>query len=257
MTSDPSSSARSNGRRRPRLGLVVPVAGLATIAAIAIPLGIHASSGTDAEPRPAAAAAGEAPPPSEVTTGGAAVRFGRFPLDQGWEETYGSNAVDGPGPDAGGISMPEGHCHDEVLFESGYQDKLSAYVASGAASRTREILGYASPRAARSTFRALGDAVTSCATFDDPYSGRVTHSAEVFESIDEANARTGTTTFTFAYTASGSAPSGVLYQFALDDDVVYGSNHYGEWTAETARDAVTALDGENAALLPLLSRIER
>src|SRR5690606_17303111 len=101
---------------------------------------------------------GAVPSATEGTEADAAVRFGRFPLDQGWAGTYGQNAINGPDVGAGGISMPEGHCDEEVLFRSGYQDKLSAYVSTEELSRTREILGYADARAARSTFRALGQA---------------------------------------------------------------------------------------------------
>jgi hypothetical protein len=237
------------------------------IAAIAIPRAVHAGIDEDVDPRPDSSvlhtSRGEAPAPRDVspatespeTVG--AVRFGRFPLDLGWAEIYGQNFIDGPDPGAGGTSMPEGHCDEEVLFGSGYQDKLSTYVSKGESSRTREILDYANADAARSVFRALGDAVARCAAFDDPYSGKVAYSAEVYESIDEANARTGMTTFTFAYVSPGSAPYGVLYQFAIVDDVLYGSNTYGDWSTERASHGAASLNQENASLVSLLSHIKR
>ncbi|MGD9959329.1 hypothetical protein [Nocardioides sp.] len=266
MTSRPRSTARRYRGRRLLRTLIVPLAGLFAIAAIAIPLAVQAGieeevgSGTPDSVPHAQPAGGPAPSEvalsTEVTETGA-VRFGQFPLDLGWSEIYGRNYIDGPGPSAGGISMPEGHCHEEVLFGSGYRDKLSTYVGTDDVSRTREILGYASADAARSAFRALGDAVASCPAFGDPNAGDVVNAAEVYESIDEANARSGMTTFTFAYTSTGSAPFGGLYQFATVDDVLYGSNDYGEWTTETARQGASALNEENASLISLLSRIKR
>ena len=247
MKSRPGGAARRYQGRRLRRTLAVPVAGLLAISAIVIPLVVHAGIEKD----------GDSSPAHPMAEGGEAIRFGRFPLDQGWAEIYGRNFIDGPGPGTGGISMPEGHCDEEVLFASGYQDKLSTYVSTTEASRTREILGYADADAARSTFGALRDAVASCAVFNDQYSGKVVSSAEVYESIDQANARTGQTTFTFAYTSTGSAPFGVLYQFAIVDDVVYGSNEYGDWTTETASDGAASLNEENAVLISLLSRIKR
>jgi hypothetical protein len=266
MKSRPGGTTRRYQGRGLRRTLIVPLAGLFALAAIAIPLAVHAGIGEDVDSgtpypihhtQPAGVPApSEVAPSTEVTESGA-VRFGQFPLDLGWSEIYGRNYIDGPDPGAGGISMPEGHCHEEVLFGSGYQDKLSTYVGTDDVSRAREILGYASADAARSAFRALGDAVASCPAFGDPNPGNVVNAAEVYESIDEANARTGMTTFTLAYTSTGSAPFGVLYQFAIVDDVLYGSNDYGEWTTETAREGVSALDEENASLISLLSRIKR
>ena len=266
MTSRPGSTARSDQGRALRRTLVVPLAALSAIAAVAIPLAVHVGHEEDVEPTSGHALEPtppvDAPAPTEklpatgVTDGGDAIRFGQFPLDQGWAETYGRDLINGPAPGAGGISMPEGHCSDDVLFTSGYEDKLSTYVTTGEGSRTREILGYPAG-AARSTFQALRDAVANCAVFDDSYSDSVAYSAEVHGVIDEANAQTGTTTFTFAYTSTGSDPFGVLYQFALVDDVLYGSNAYGDWTTGTAGEGVAALHEENASLIQLLSRIER
>ncbi|QCX26179.1 hypothetical protein FC770_02260 [Nocardioides jishulii] len=145
-----------------------------------------------------------------------------------------------------------------MLFRSGYTNTLSAGVSTDEVSLHRAIAGYESADAARATFRALRDAVASCPVYDNPYGGEDYYTAEVFESIDEANARAGTRTFTFAYTWSGASdPFGVLYQFAVVDNVLYGSNQYGAWTAESAGDAVTTLDRDNAALIPLLSRLQR
>lgn len=267
MKPRPSTARRGQGRRLGRrLGrtLIVLSAGLF---AIAIPLAVHAGMKEHVDASPAhpiqptqpadVPAPRESSPATEATEGGVAVRFGRFPLDLGWAEIYGRDFIDGPDPGAGGISMPEGHCNEEVLFGSGYQDKLSTYVATGEVSRTREILGYADADAARSTFRALGGAVASCTVFNDQYSGKVAYSAEIYESIDEANARTGMRTFTFAYASTGSSPFGVLYQFAIVDDVLYGSNDYGGWTTETAREGAAALDEENASLISLMSRVKR
>ncbi|WP_162599948.1 hypothetical protein [Nocardioides solisilvae] len=274
MESRPDGTAGSGrGRRTGRRPFVhlagrLAIAAVAVIAAVAIPLAVHAGSEDDVEPTSAAAAENtpaaeassptEEPPATGVTDGGDAIRFERFPLDQGWAETYGRSFIDGPSSGAGGISMPEGHCHEDLLFASGYEDKLSTHVSTNRASRTREILGYASVDAARSTFRELRDAVASCAVFDDAYSDAVAYSAEVYGAIDEANSQAGATTFTFGYTASKeSHPFGVLYQFALADGVLFGSNVYGDWTARTASEGVAALSEENAALIPLLSRIER
>ncbi len=189
--------------------------------------------------------------------GAGPIAFEDFPLDRGWEEIYGQNAINGPGSGAGGISMPEGHCNEEVLFESGYQDKLSTYVTNETASRTREILRYANAGAARHTFRSLTDAVASCPISYDAYSGRAAYSAEVYDAIDEANALTGIRTLTFAYTSTGSTPFGVLYQFAVIDDLLYGSNVYGRWTRKSAGDGVATMDHDNDALVPLLSRVAR
>lgn len=263
MESRPGSTVR-------RRMLIVPFAGAVVIAAIAIPLAIHAGIEADLDSSPVTPiqhtqpvdgpASRETSPATEATGApedDVAIPFGRFPLDQGWAETYGRNLIDGPDPGAGGISMPEGHCNEEVLFGSGYQDKLSTYVATGESSRTREILGYADPDALRSAFRALVDAVASCASFGDPSSGEAVYSAEAHESIDAANARAGVTTFTFAYTSTGTTPSGVLYQFAIVRDVLYGSNDYGEWTRETASAGLAALNEENASLIALMSRIQR
>ncbi len=251
-----STSPRYRGRHLRRT-LIVSFAGVVAIAAIAIPLAVHAGIKKDVDPRTAVdgTAPSEASSTTAATDGG--VRFGRFPLDLGWAEIYGRNYIDGPDPGAGGISMPEGHCKEEVLFGSGYQDKLSTYVGTDDVSRTREILGYATADDARSAFRALGDAVASCPVYGDPNPDNVVSSAEVYESIDEANARTGVTTLSFAYTSNGSTPFGVLYQFAIVDDVVYGSSDYDDWTAGTARQGAAALDEENASLVSLLSRIER
>lgn len=259
------TARRDHGRRLPR-GLVA-LAGLFAVAAIAIALVGRAGSEKDIASSPirstgyphsvALPAPSEVSPAAEAANDDSAVRFARFPLDRGWEEIYGRKFIDGPGPGAGGISMPEGHCNDEVLFGSGYQDKLSTYVASRDFSRTREILGYANAAAARSTFRALRGAVGTCAGFDDPYAGNVAYSARVYQAIDTRNARRGVKTFTFAYTSAGSARFGILYQFAIVDDVLYGSNEYGEWTTNTASDGVAALNDDNATLIALLSRIER
>ncbi len=183
--------------------------------------------------------------------------FADFPLDRGWEELYGATAVVGPGSGAGGISMPEGHCEEGVLFESGYQDKLSTYVLTETSSRTREVLRYASASAAQRAFQSLIDAVAGCPISYDVYSGKAAYSAEVYDAIDEANAQTGVRTHTFAYTSTSSAPFGVLYQFALVDDLVYGSNEYGQWTKDTAPDGVAAIDHDDDALVPLLSRVAR
>ena len=180
-----------------------------------------------------------------------------FPLDRGWEEIYGPNAVVGPASSTGGISMPEGHCDEGVLFESGYEDKLSTYVTDETASRTREILRYPSSGAARDAFRSLTDAVAGCPISYDAYSGDAAYSAQVYEAIDEANAVTGIRTLTFAYTSPGSPPFGVLYQFAVIDDLLYGSNVYGKWTKKSAGDGVAAMDQDNDALVPLLSRVAR
>lgn len=188
---------------------------------------------------------------------GGPISFEEFPLDRGWEEIYGANAVVGPGRGAGGISMPEGHCNEGVLFESGYQDKLSTYVTDQAGSRTREVLRYANAKAARRAFRSLIDAVASCPTSYDAYTGRAAYSAEVYDAIDGANGQIGIRTLTFAYTSIRSAPFGVLYQFALIDDLVYGSNDYGKWTRKSADDGVAAMDHDNDSLVPLLSRVAR
>jgi len=239
---------------------------LSAVAAIAIPLAVHQWHEEDVEPTsdhaPEPTPLLDAPAPTEelpatgVTDGGDAIRFGQFPLDQGWAETYGRNLINGPAPGAGGVSMPEGHCNEGVLFASGYEDKLSTYVTTDEGSRTREILGYPAG-GAQSTFQALRDAVANCAVFNDSYTDAVAYSAQVHGSIDEANAQTGITTLTFAYTSNGSDPFGVLYQFAVVDDVLYGSNAYGDWTAETAGEGAAALHEENASLIQILSRIKR
>lgn len=266
MESPSDGTARRDQGRRLHRGLVA-LAGLFAVAAIAIPLAVHTGNEDEVDTSPTRSTEqshsvdlptpSELSPAAEATDGDTAVRFARFPLDQGWEEIYGRKFIDGPGPGAGGISMPEGHCNDEVLFVSGYQDKLSTYVATSDSSRTREILGYANPSAARSTFRALVDAVATCAVFNDSYSDKVAYSATVYEAIDTANARARVKTFTFAYTSTGSDSFGVLYQFAVVGDVVYGSNAYGDWTTETASEGVVALHEENASLIQLMSRIKR
>lgn len=186
------------------------------------------------------------------------IPFRRFPLDRGWPEVYGSTAVNGPDEGSGGISMPEGHCEEGVLFESGYDDKLSTYVSEGESSLTRQLLGYPSPREALSAFRAVRDAVGSCPGFDDAYTERVAYAVTVRDDIDETNARDGRTTFTFAYTtAPDSAPFGILYQFAVVDDVLYGSSEYGEWAPAAARQALPGIDETNRSLVGLLDRVER
>lgn len=265
LKSRPGTTPRRDQGRRLRRTLIVPIAGLLTIAAVAIPLAVHAGIEKRGDSSSARApehtqpvdvpAPTEESPATEATDAGGPIRFGQFPLDEGWAEIYGRNFINGPDAGAGGISMPEGHCNEEVLFASGYEDKLSTYVSTTQGSRTREILGYAQAAAARSTLRALGDAVANCAVF--PYPGAVAYSAEVYESIDKANARTGMTTFTFAYTSTGADPFGVVYQFAVVADVLYGSNAYGDWTTRTASEGVADLNRENGSLIPLLSRIKR
>ncbi|QCX26494.1 hypothetical protein [Nocardioides jishulii] len=263
--------------------LLLLLAALGVIAAITIPLGMQAWDEEDAAPTSAASTRDTQPvgeptpvaepsspvaepsstveePPSTEPSGAAdPIPFGLFPLDRGWAKTYGQAFIDGPSLRGAGIQMPEGHCRWGVLYRSGFQDQLSTRVGGlGEVSRTRQILGYESADAAQATLRALRDAVASCAVFNDSYTDKVAFTAEVFESIDKANARAGAGTFTFAYTASGeSDPFGVLYQFAVVDDVLYGSSQYGDWTAESAGDAVTLMDRENAALIPLLSRLQR
>ena len=187
--------------------------------------------------------------------GGEPISLESFPLDRGWEETYGANAINGPDSGAGGISMPEGHCDEGVLFESGYEDKLSTYVTYKTGSRTRQVLRYSEARAARYAFRSLTAAVSSCPISYDPYTGRPAYSAELYDAVDEANGQTGTRTLTFAYTSGRSAPFGVLYQFAVIDDLLYGSNDYGQWTRKSARDGVAAMDHDNDSLVPLLYRV--
>ncbi|WP_162799286.1 hypothetical protein [Nocardioides sp. 616] len=260
--------------------LLLLLAALGVIAAIGIPLAVQAWDEEDADPtsvgrtrdtRPvseptppvAEPTPVEEPPSTEPSGAGDAIPFGRFPLDLGWAEIHGQDIIDGPSFEKGGsrVFMPEGHCREGVLYRSGFQDQLATHVwGTDEVSRTRQILGFESADAARATIRALRDAVASCAVFHDAYTDKFTYTAEVFESIDESNARAGTGTFTFAYTASGSDvdhPFGVLYQFAVVDDIFYGSNQYGPWTADMAGDAVTILDRENAALIPLLSRLQR
>lgn len=239
--------------------LLLLLAAPAAVAAIAAPLAVQARDGDD----PAAASrasvpasedrAPDAQPSTEPPGAGDAGPFAGFPLDLGWAATYGRGSIDGPGPGSGGISMPEGHCREGVLFESGHQDKLSTHVGTEEVSHTRELLGYDSADAARATLRALRDAVASCAAFDDAYTGEVVYTAHTFGPIDESRARAGSETFTFAYTSSGSPePFGVLYQFAVVDDVLYGSSQYGDWTPETVGDAALTLDRENAALVARL-----
>ena len=96
-----------------RPALIVPAAGLLAIAAIAIPIARHA--GADDRPAPRDVTT-ETTGTTETNEGEDAVLFRRFPLDLGWAEAYGKSFIEGPGPGAGGISMPEGHCDDEVLF---------------------------------------------------------------------------------------------------------------------------------------------
>lgn len=266
MKSRLGDTTRSDQGGHLRRTLIVPFAALSAVAAIAIPLAVHewheedvaptSGHAPETTPRVDAPAATEELPATGLTDGGDAIRFGQFPLDQGWPEIYGSDVINGPALGAGGISMPEGHCNEEVLFASGYEDKLSTYVTTDEGSRTREILGYADG-GARSTFQSLRDAVASCAVFNDSYTDAVAYSAEVYGVIDEANAQTGITTLTFAYTSNGSDPFGVLYQFAVVDDVLYGSNAYGDWTTETAGEGAAALHEENASLIQILSRIKR
>lgn len=229
-----------------------------TVLVLVLPaVGLAGCGRASVEPERSAATAGPRPTPTPTPEPDAGpVALEDFPLDRGWDETYGPAAVVGPDSGAGGISMPEGHCDEGVLFESGYRDKLSTYVTDESASRTREILRYASAGAARQAFRSLSEAVAGCPTFDDAYSGRTSYSAEAYAPIDEANGRSGFRTLTFAYTSNGSPPFGVLYQFALVDDLLYGSNVYGRWTRTSARDGVAAVDHDNDALVPLLSQVD-
>lgn len=200
MKSRLGDTTRSDeGGHLPRT-LIVPFAALSAVAAIAIPLAVHEwheedvapTSGHSPEttPRVDAPAATEELPATGLTDGGDAIRFGQFPLDQGWAEIYGNNVVNGPALGAGGISMPEGHCIEEVLFASGYEDKLSTYVTTDEGSRTREILGYADG-GARSTFQSLRDAVASCAVFNDSYTDAVAYSAEVYRGSTRRTPRPG------------------------------------------------------------------
>ncbi|WP_181311535.1 hypothetical protein [Nocardioides campestrisoli] len=204
-----------------------------------------------------------ATPDDEASPSQRFVRFQEFPLDLGWD-AYGP-VVD-PSSGTAGVQMPEWHPRGGVLYRSGYQDTLSAS-ASGAfplgapkvgrtSGLTRGLLGYPNARVARSAFRALVEAVADWPVCMDPYGGKTAYSAEVYESIDEANAGPKSTTFTFAYTSDG-APFGVLYQFALVDDVLYGSSVYGGWTPQNAAERVAELDNENRPLIKLLPRIDR
>lgn len=261
-----STDRWSNARPRPP-GATVVVAVLAVVALVAagLWLALRTGGGLDDGPDVAADAAHvdeqQESRASRRSTGPAdaegPIRFARFPLDQGWEAAYGRGAIDGPDPGAGGISMPEGHCDEEVLFASGYRGKLSTYVTAEGSSRTRELLRYADARSARATFAALRGAVEDCRRFPDAPSGEPFYAAEIHDAIDAANAREGRTTLTFAYTTVDGAPFGILYQFALDRDVLYGSSEYGEWSAASARTGLRDLDGANRPLVSSLAQIER
>ncbi len=248
------------------------VAGVAAIVVLALVISWAMFGGSEdddsrptAQPtRPAGLSSSSPSPGDEASPSQRFVRFQEFPLDLGWD-AYGPS-VNGPGRDLAGVQMPEWHPRDGVLYRSGYQDTLAAS-ASGAfplgapklgrtSGLTRGLLGYPNARAARSAFRALVDAVADWPVFMDPYGGKTAYSAEVYESIDEANAGRETTTFTFAYTSS-DAPWGVLYQFALVDDVIYGSDVKGGWTPQNAAARVAELDKENRPLIKLLPRIDR
>lgn len=249
-----SDESRLGGRARWRA--VVVASALATAAVVA---GVAVVAGGGDDPGPSDRAAGP------VVTSGTAdpapapdspLRLREFPLDRGWAETYGPGAVDGPSAGSGGISMPEGHCEEEVLFASAYDAKLSTYVIEGESSLTRQILRYADADAARTAYDALRRAVDECSTFPDAYTDQVAYAAETYDRLDRANADAGTTTFTFSYTTSDAAPFGIVYQFALVDELLYGSNEYGEWTAESARPGAARLDETNRPLVTLMPRIE-
>ncbi|WP_185995775.1 hypothetical protein [Nocardioides campestrisoli] len=275
MEPEPSTATRPDHVNRLRRPLIVGAAVVLAIAAVTFAL--RAGIQEDPDPRPSTAAESTEPAPragaaeetpasevTEVTEGGTTLQFAEFPLDLGWAETYGSNMV--AGPSKGVIFMPEGHCDEGILYHSDAQDRLWTYVSDDEGSRNRAILGFADASAARATFRALRAAVTDCGTYSSPYTSDEANSAEVYDAIDEANARAGTTTFTFAYTfrASDRVPMsdrhdkfGVLYQFALVDRVLYGSNQYAGWTRRSAREGALTLDEENAPLVALLPGLER
>ncbi|WP_193613219.1 hypothetical protein [Nocardioides lijunqiniae] len=255
MSSRPASTTRRSEGGAVRRAPALVGAGLLVAAAVAVPVVIR--DGGDAGSTPAASSSvSEAGVRAAREEDGASIPLRDFPLDRGWPEAYGESAVNGPDPGAGGISMPEGHCQEGVLFDSGYADKLSAYVTSGRVSLTREILRYPDPRRARSTLRSLRSAVAACDDLDDAYAPGVAYSAQVFHRIDAANAAEGVVTLTFAYTAPDSTPFSVIYQFARVGDLIYGSNRYGPWTARSARRGVVSLDADNAALTRLLPRVE-
>lgn len=261
MSTDRSSNTRP---RQPWATVAVAVLAVVALVAAGLWFALGSEGGADGIPAvaadPARVDGQQESQVSRQSTGTAdaegPIRFRRFPLDQGWEAVYGRGAIDGPDPGAGGISMPEGHCDEEVLFASGYRDKLSTYVSAEESSRTRQLLRYADAAAARATFAALRGAVEGCLGLPDVPSGEPFYAVEILAAIDAANARAGRATLTFAYTTVDGAPFAILYQFALSDDVLYGSSEYGEWSAASARSAVRDLDRTNRPLVSQLADIE-
>jgi hypothetical protein len=167
-----------------------------------------------------------------------------FPISLGLAKPDADTTVDGPGPDAEGVTLPQAYCGATQWPPSKGVARLAVKVTGPEFALWRELVTFPSEGDAGAVVGKLAASVDACPTID----GDVSANDLTFATNDVDS---GHQDATFSYTYREGL-GGVIYQFVVVGHAVLATAQYGEWSPESADTGARQLNRDNQQLTALM-----